>query len=64
MVSSISIKWKSFSSKFIQHIDGALTDITIPLQSGPKSNVCDRGIQHFPDLQNRSLTTRYSLVSF
>ena len=52
------------SNRSIWLILGTLTGITTLGQSGPGSNGNEVVTLHFSELQNWSLTTRYSLVSY
>ena len=45
-------------------MDGTQTSTTTPGQSGPGSHGNEGCTPHSPDLQNWSLTIRYSLVSY
>ena len=61
MVSSIPIKYKSFSNISIWSIYGTLTGTTTPVQSGHSNE----WVLHTPlDLQNRSHTIRCCLMSY
>ena len=64
IISSILVEYKLFSNRSIWAIDGTLTASNTPGQSGPKSNKQWKDTSHSPELQNWSLTTGSSLMSY